>query len=66
MSNFGGFSAKRLFGISRVKLNIGKSVGIPWSRSGRQRKIGGLCCGCLIPIILLIATGLAFAISYYH
>jgi hypothetical protein len=38
--NFGGFSWKRLLGITRVKQNISRKIGIPLTRGGRQRKIG--------------------------
>lgn len=39
--NLGGFSWKRLAGVSRAKARVGRAVGIPWTRSGRQRKVGG-------------------------
>lgn len=38
--NKGGFSWKRLLGISAAKSKISRTVGIPLTRSGRQRKIG--------------------------
>ena len=38
--NKGGFSLKRLFGISKTKNNISRKTGIPTTRSGRQRKLG--------------------------
>lgn len=38
--NKGGFSWKRFFGISRFKASISRKIGIPLTRSGRQRKIG--------------------------
>ena len=34
------FSLKRLVGITRVKQKISRKTGIPWTRQGRQRKIG--------------------------
>lgn len=38
--NKGGFSWKRLLGVSKVKSNISRTVGIPTSKSGRQQKLG--------------------------
>ena len=38
--NRGGFSWRRLLGISAVKARISRQIGIPLTRSGRQRKIG--------------------------
>jgi len=58
MSNFGGFSWKRLIGISRVKSKIGRKIGVPLTRSGRQRKLGsamGCCLFQLIGIIVLVS-----------
>ena len=39
--NFGGFSWKRLFGITGLKQKLARKTGIPYTRGGRQRKIGG-------------------------
>ena len=51
--NLSGFSWKRLLGISAMKSRISRSIGVPLTRSGRQRKLGrGL--GCLIPILLIM------------
>jgi len=38
--NKGGFSWRRFFGISAAQAKISRKIGIPLSRSGRQRKIG--------------------------
>ena len=38
--NKGGFSWRRLLGISATKSRISRTIGIPLTRSGRQRKIG--------------------------
>jgi hypothetical protein len=38
--NLGGFSWKRLLGITRVKQRVARATGIPLSKSGRQRKVG--------------------------
>ncbi|RUR24705.1 hypothetical protein ELY16_11030 [Legionella qingyii] len=40
--NRGGFSWKRFVGISALKSKISRYIGIPLTRSGRQRKIGAL------------------------
>ena len=51
--NKGGFSWKRFLGISQAKARISRQIGIPLTRSGRQRKIGA-AMGCLIPVLALI------------
>jgi hypothetical protein len=58
--NKGGFSWRRFFGVSRAKSRISRAIGIPLTRSGRQRKLGRMIgCGCLLPVIVLIfAVGL--------
>lgn len=38
--NRGGFSWSRLLGISAAKSRVSRKVGIPLTRSGRQRKLG--------------------------
>jgi hypothetical protein len=52
--NRGGFSWNRLLGITRAKQRISRKIGIPLTRSGRQRKIGAMITGkgCLIAIIM--------------
>ena len=60
--NYGGFSWKRLLGITAAKQKIGRAVGIPWSRSGRQRKFGSML-GCFIPIIIALLIGLIVSVS---
>ena len=40
--NKGGFSWRRLLGISVAKSRISRTIGIPLTRSGRQRKLGRL------------------------
>jgi len=57
--NKGGFSWNRLLGISAAKARISRQIGIPLTRSGRQRKLGR-AMGCMtllvggLVIILLI------------
>lgn len=40
--NRGGFSWNRFLGISAAKRRVSRATGIPWTRSGRQRKVGSL------------------------
>lgn len=56
MPNRGGFSWKRLTGVSAAKSRISRRTGIPLTRSGRQRKIGRDLTGggCLLQISLAI------------
>ena len=62
MPSYGGFSWKRLTGISAAKSRISRATGIPWTRSGRQRKVGGMCCGCVVAVIIALAAGVAMAV----
>lgn len=53
--NRGGFSWKRLSGISGAKANVSRKIGIPLTKSGRNQKIGRMVSkGCLGIVILLI------------
>ena len=58
--NKGGFSWKRFTGISAAKARLSRQIGIPLTKSGRERKIGRMVTGggCLIVILvpLLIFT----------
>lgn len=56
--NLGGFSWKRLLGISAAKSRISRSIGIPLTRSGRQQKVGRIVTGggCLILISMGITA----------
>jgi flagellar biosynthesis component FlhA len=57
--NEGGFSWKRLVGISQVKSNISSKTGIPVTRSGRNQKIGRIVTkGCLGSTVLLLSAAL--------
>lgn len=64
----GGFSWKRLTGITKTKQKVSRKTGIPLTKSGRQRKIGKIVTGgkrCLItlsiPIVLIVLTTFTFA-----
>jgi hypothetical protein len=54
---FGGFSWKRAVGISAAKARLSRRIGIPLTRSGRQRKLGKLVSGggCLFAVALMVA-----------
>ncbi len=58
--NKGGFSWKRLTGVSRAKSRISRATGIPWTKSGRQRKVGKIVTGggCLVILLTGGLTGL--------
>jgi len=67
----GGFSWKRAFGITKAKSRVSRSIGIPFTKSGRQRKIGKIMTGggCLVVIIIggvitLLLTAIAFALIW--
>lgn len=51
--NRGGFSWNRFLGISRVKYNISRKTGIPWTRSGRQQKVGRILTRGCMPLVLV-------------
>lgn len=40
--NKGGFSLKTLFGITALKRKVSRKVGIPFTKTGRQRKVGSI------------------------
>ena len=62
--NRGGFSWKRLIGISAAKSRISRQIGIPLTRSGRQRKLGA-ALGCMtIIIVAVVATGLCITVFF--
>jgi hypothetical protein len=48
-------SWKRAVGISSAKAKLSRQIGIPLTRSGRQRKFGA-AMGCCIPAALLVVA----------
>jgi hypothetical protein len=40
--NRGGWSWKRQFGVTNAKRRVSRATGIPWTKSGRQRKVGAM------------------------
>lgn len=68
--NRGGFSWKRLLGISRMKYRVSRKTGIPLTKSGRQQKIGRMVTkGCLGTFLLIglpltiLTLGLTYLMS---
>lgn len=56
------FSAKRALGISKMQSKISRDIGVPLSKSGRQRKIGA-ATGCAVMIVPVLATLLIVGVS---
>jgi hypothetical protein len=52
--NKGGFSWKKLIGISQVKANISREIGIPLTKSGRNQKIGSIVSNSLVNFLKII------------
>lgn len=48
------FSWKRAVGLSRFKNRLGREIGIPTTRSGRQRKWGAKMGACSLPFFFFI------------
>jgi hypothetical protein len=65
--NKGGFSWKRLLGVSAAKSRISRSIGIPLTRSGRERKIGKMVTGggCLVIVAFGASIPVAIGILIY-
>ncbi len=68
MANRGGFSWKRVVGITKQKQRISRASGIPLSRSGRQRKVGKLMTGGCVTfpaalVVLIVLATLVLAVS---
>jgi len=62
MGKFGfSWSWKRAIGISGAKARLSRKIGIPLSRSGRQRKVGRML-GCLIPALVFLGVAGCFAL----
>ena len=61
--NLGGFSWKRLTGVSRAKRQFSRATGIPWSKSGRQRKLGS--AGCLVSLLFVLVLGMPPVFGQY-
>jgi hypothetical protein len=64
---FGGFSWKRAIGISAAKARLSRRIGIPLTRSGRQRKLGRLVSGggCLVVLAVMVAIPVGLVTLVY-
>jgi len=58
---FGGFSWKRAVGISAAKSRLSRRIGMPLTKSGRQRKLGRMVSGggCLVVVAFMVAIPVA-------
>ena len=56
------FSWKRAIGLSSAKAKLSRDLGIPLTRSGRQRKAGN-AMGCCVPAAFILAGGCAALIG---
>ena len=59
--NRGGFSLARLLGVSAAKARVSRQIGIPFTRSGREAKLGRLILrgsGCL-PLLGVLSLSAA-------
>jgi len=45
------FSWRRALGVSQAQARLSRQIGLPLSRSGRQRKAGRLA-GCCVPLAI--------------
>jgi len=65
--NKGGFSWKRFLGITQAKRHIARKTGIPWTKSGRQQKIGRLatkgCLGSFLAIVISLIGLVLFSMG---
>lgn len=61
---FGGFSWKRAVGLSAAKARFSRQIGIPLTRSGRQRKLGRIVSGggCLVAALWVISIPVAVVV----
>lgn len=49
------WSWKRASGLSSAKGKLSRSLGVPLTRSGRQRKLGRMA-GCMLPLVLALGV----------
>jgi len=54
------FSWRRALGISQAQARLSRKIGIPLSRSGRQRKVGREM-GCALPLAFLVGAWVLIA-----
>jgi len=63
--NRGGFSWKRATGISGAKAKLSRKIGIPLTKSGRQRKYGA-AMGCATFLLAALAVALITGVALSH
>ena len=56
------FSWRRASGLSTAKGRLSRAIGVPLTRSGRERKLG-LTMGCAVALCMLGAAGATVAIA---
>jgi len=61
-----GFSWKRATGVTKAKTRISRATGIPFTKSGRQRKIGKMVTGggCLFTLIAMVILPMVVISSF--
>lgn len=59
------FSWKRALGISSAKAKLSRQIGIPLTRSGRQRKMGR-AVGCCVPAAFLVVGFSSLILGVKH
>ncbi len=64
--NYGGFSWKRLLGISAFKSRVSREIGIPLTASGRRRKLGASIFNAVGPVAGTLAVAAIAASKQRH
>jgi hypothetical protein len=59
------FSWKRALGISAAKARLSRKIGIPLTRSGRQRAMGR-AMGCTLPVAVFLVIILVVIAYAWH
>jgi hypothetical protein len=64
--NLGGFSWKRAIGLSAAKARLSRRIGIPLTKSGRQRKLGKMVSGggCLVALAFMLAIPVGLVVLW--
>lgn len=55
------FSWRRALGVSQAQARLSRQLGVPLSRSGRQRKFGRMA-GCCVPLV--VGAGLVRLVAW--
>ncbi|MFM1921804.1 MAG: hypothetical protein RLZZ303_3438 [Candidatus Hydrogenedentota bacterium] len=55
------FSWRRALGVSAAKGKISRMIGVPLTRSGRQRKMGS-AAGCCLPLLFFLIGMTSFIV----